>query len=997
MRTLHSNKAKAFPHFFRLQTSCSILRPKSIPMQKSILLIFTALLCVFTSQAQVLTTTPTFPKDNSDMSIIIDCSKGNQGLFNYSNTNDVYVHVGVITNLSTSPADWKYVKFTWGTTDANAKATSLGNNRYQYTITNIRAFFGVPASETIRKVTFLLRNGAGTSVHRNSDGSDMYISIYSDAFAGKFLKPALEPRFTPVVEPFNLFIGDTMRVTWAANAVADLKLFFNGNQINSVSSSNAIVDSFKINSYGNQQLVGRGTSGATTISDTLNFYVPPATTVSPLPAGVRDGINYEPGDTSVTLVLYAPNKTRVSVIGEFNNWIESPESQMFLSTDGKRFWKRITGLTKGTEYSFQYLVDGTIRIGDPYTEKVLDPNNDAAIGSNLYPNLKSYPYGKTTGIVSVLQTAKPRYTWQVPSFTRPDKSSLVVYELLLRDFVFTHDWKTVKDSINYFKHLGVNAIELMPFNEFEGNNSWGYNPSYYLAPDKYYGTDTKLKEFIDECHKNGIAVIMDIALNHSFGQSPMVQLYFDNANNRPASNSPWFNPVPRHAFNVGYDMNHESDATKYFVSRVVEHWLKEYKLDGFRFDLSKGFTQNITCDGNGNNCNVGSWSNYDASRINIWKAYYDTLQLKSPGSYVILEHFADNSEEKVLSDYGMMLWGNMNYNFNEATMGYIGNSNFAGALHTERGWSKPNLVSYMESHDEERLMYKNINFAATTPTYDIRNISIGLKRNAMAASFLFMMPGPKMIWQFGELGFDYSINTCQNGSVNSNCRLDIKPLVWDYLQEPNRKVLYEVYSGLLQLRQNPLFKAAFSTNRVEHSLGVATKWLKLTTDTSNILVVGNFDLSNSSINVTFQNAGTWYDYFTGGTIAATGSQQTINLQPGEYHVYVNRNVTYPLSAVTPVIDIPFNEKKLSLSVFPNPVQQQATIQYELPESGTAQLKLYNITGQQVAVLVNKFQPQGLHTITVNQLQSLYKLRAGTYFLQMEFGGKRLVQKLVLQF
>jgi hypothetical protein len=56
----------------------------------------------------------------------------------------------------------------------------------------------------------------------------------------------------------------------------------------------------------------------------------------------------------------------------------------------------------------------------------------------------------------------------------------------------------------------------------------------------------------------------------------------------------------------------------------------------------------------------------------------------------------------------MMFWGNLNYNFNEATMGFLGNSNFEGALHTTRGWTQPHLIAYMESHDEERLMYKNI-------------------------------------------------------------------------------------------------------------------------------------------------------------------------------------------------------------------------------------------------------------------------------------------------
>lgn len=963
-------------------------------MTKAGYLLVTLLFLVNAASAQLLNVAPGFPKDTTSISITVDCSKGNQGLLNYSNPNDVYVHVGVITNLSTSPTDWKYAKFTWGTTDAAAKATSLGGNRYQYTINNIRSFFGVPAGEAIQKVTILFRNGNGSTVQRNSDGSDMYISVYSAALAGRFVQPLMEPRYVPIPEPISKTVGDSIRVTWLTNNMADLKIFFNGVQTNAVSSSNAILDSLLINTSGNQQVVARATEGAVTISDTINFFVAPPTNILPLPAGVRDGINYEPGDTSAILVLYAPNKARVSVIGDFNNWIENSNYQLNKTPDGLRHWVRITGLTPGTEYAYQYLVSGGIKIADPYTAKVLDPANDQFISATTYPSLKAYPTGKTTGIVSILQTAKPAYIWQVPNFNRPDKRSLVVYELLLRDFVSAHDWKTLKDTLGYLKRLGVNAIELMPFNEFEGNISWGYNPSFYFAPDKYYGTENSLKAFIDESHKQGIAVIMDIALNHAFGQSPMVQLYWDAASNRPATDNPWFNPVPKHAFNVGYDMNHESAATKYFVDRVVEYWLQEFKIDGFRFDLSKGFTQKATCDANGGNCNVGGWSTYDASRVAIWKRYYDTLQVKSPGSYVILEHFADDAEEVELSNYGMLLWGNHNFNFNEGTMGYPSNSNFERAISTKRGWTQPNLIAYMESHDEERLMYKNNNFGASSGSYNVKELSVGLRRNEMASAFLYMIPGPKMLWQFGELGYDFSINHCANGSVNDACRVDPKPIQWDYATDFRRARLFDITAGLLKLRAHPLYKNGFVTNRVESSLSGAFKWLKLTTDTSNILVVGNFDVTSTSGSVTFQNAGTWYDYFSGATITATGTAQTISLQPGEYHVYVNRNVT---NVISPVTDVIYNGKKISLQVFPNPVKQQATIAFDIPESGNVNIRLVNITGQQVAQVFSGFKVQGAHKLSLEQTRALHKLPAGTYFLQMEFGHRKLVQKLVLDF
>ena len=433
-----------------------------------------------------------------------------------------------------------------------------------------------------------------------------------------------------------------------------------------------------------------------------------------MPTGIKDGINYETDPTAVTLVLYAPGKTTISVLGDFNNWTETLIHQMNRTPDGKYFWLRITGLTSGQEYAYQYLIDGTLKVADYNAEKVLDPWNDQYIPTTTYPSLKPYPIGLTTGIVSVFQTNKTPYTWQY-TLTRPNKKNLMIYEMLVRDFVSNKNYQTIKDSIQYLKNLGVNTIELMPVMEFEGNNSWGYNPAFFFAPDKYYGTETALKQLIDECHKNGIAVVLDIAMNHAFGSCPMVQMYWDGVNNKPSTSNPWFNPDAKHPFNVGYDFNHESQATKDFVDRVVTHWLANYNVDGFRWDLSKGFTQTNS------GTDVGLWGNYDASRVAIWKRIYNKMQAVSPNSYCILEHFAADNEEIELSTYGMLLWGNSNYNFNQASMGYSTDWDFSRAIHTNRSWTTPHLITYAESHDEERLMYKNINNGNVNGSYNIKD------------------------------------------------------------------------------------------------------------------------------------------------------------------------------------------------------------------------------------------------------------------------------------
>lgn len=971
-------------------------------MKRLLLITVCVLLLQPCLRAQLLTWAPDFPRDNDNISITVDAAKGNQGLFNYSPVSDVYVHVGVITNLSTSSVDWRYVKFTWATTPTAAQAVSLGGNKWQYTISNIRSFFGVPAGETILKIAVLFRNGGGTVVQRNADGSDMFIPVYSAALATRFTLPLYQPTYNRIPETISKQVGDNISLMGIANISSTMKLFLDAAEIQSASGVTSISANPVLNTAGNHTLRVEANDGSATQSESFTIFVASAPNVLPLPPGVRDGINYESGNSSVVLVLFAPGKTRVSVIGEFpgSNWQEQVNYVMNKTPDGNYWWLRITGLTPGTEYAFQYLVDGTLKVGEPYAEKILDPANDGGINSSTYPGLRAYPAGQTTGIVSLLQTNAPAYTWAVNNFSRPDKRNLVIYELLLRDFLAAHDWKTLKDTLSYLKTLGVNAIEIMPFNEYEGNESWGYNPDYFLAPDKYYGPKNSLKEFVDSCHRKGIAVIMDIALNHTTGLNPLAALYWNAASNQPAANNPWLNATATHPFNVFNDFNHESLATRYFTSRVVEHWLQEYKLDGFRFDLSKGFTQNSNCGAS--QSNVGCWSSYDASRVAIWKRYYDSCQHKSPGSYVILEHFAATAEEVELSDYGMLLWGNHNANFSQAAMGYStpdpgGNTwNFEGYLYTARGWNQPHLVGYMESHDEERLLYRNIQFGNAAGAYNTKDLNTALKRVEMCAGFFLSAPGPKMIWEFGEMGYDYSINTCTDGSVNSNCRLDKKPIRWDYAAVVQRKRLYDIFSAMNKLRFHPWYKDVFTANSISLSRnlsgGFKTLTIRSATDSSMLCVIGNFDVTAQSSSFTFPAGGTWYDYLNGSTIPATGSAQTITLQPGEFHVYLNRNLVN--AVVTAVGGGNAAGPQLSGRFYPNPSVAGGTLEIYIPKTGMVRAELISAAGQTLHSLYAGTLARGVQRLPV--ADKINNLPAGWYGIRVHAAGQETVVKFVIQ-
>jgi 1,4-alpha-glucan branching enzyme len=529
----------------------------------------------------------------------------------------------------------------------------------------------------------------------------------------------------------------------------------------------------------------------------------------------------------------------------------------------------------------------------------------------------------------------------------------------------------------------------MPFNEFEGNSSWGYNSSFYFAPDKYYGTKNSLKAFIDLAHQKGIAVIMDLVLNHTYGPSPLARLYWDEVNQRPASNNPWYNPVAPHSFlNFGNDFNHESAATKAFFNRVLQHWITEYKIDGYRLDFTKGLTQKASNDDN-------SFSAYDASRIAIINSYANAIKAIQPDTYIILEHFAADNEEIELANAGYLLWASVWTQYQEAAMGWLSNSNLSRGIHSTRGFNSPHLVTFMESHDEERVTHKVIKYGNTNGAQNVRDTIQALKRMELSSAFLFTIPGPKMIWQFGELGYDFSRCYLSTNGDGGNCdkKLDPKPIRWDYLNEARRKQVYNTYSNLIKLRSHTWYKDLFLSGIINQDVTGGFKWLRVNSgDTSRLMVVGNFDVNTITGTVTFPSAGTWYDYLGNTTFAATGSAQTITLQPGQFHVYLNRNVNQ--STTTPVINIPSSGAELEAKIFPNPVVSDYTIEMYVPEAGPTRMELLNINGQSVATVFEKFLPKGKQQITLSR--NAIGAAAGTYFITIHSKGAQKTIKLTLQ-
>lgn len=911
-------------------------------------------------QAQVITSNPAFPTAGDAVTITFNAALGDAGLKGF--TGDVYAHTGVITDKSSSSSDWKYVKADWTRNIPACKMTRTGTDLYTLTIVpSIQSYYGVPSGEEIKKLAFVFRSSDGSKTGRMSDGGDIFYDVYPEGLNVQITEPSVHPDL--------IQLNDAVHINWKST-LADSTFLYVDNRVIVADTGNSFSTTVTADTYGTHWIVARADSAGKTVYDSADFYVMrPADTVA-LPAGIRDGINYI-NDSTVVLCLYAPGKQSVFVIGDFNSWEVGDESFMNITPDGKRFWLEISGLKPKKEYIFQYLIDGSIRVGDPYADKVSDPWNDQYISSTTYPDLIAYPTGKTTGIATVLETGQTPYPWKETAFQTPDLKNAVVYELLVRDFTKGHTFNDLIDTLNYLKRLGVTAIELMPVSEFEGNLSWGYNPNYYFAPDKYYGPKDTFKAFVDACHEKGMAVIMDMVLNHANGTCPLVMMYWNSAKNQPAADNPWFNETsPNTTFSWGNDFNHTSADTKRFVDSVNHYWISQYKIDGFRFDFTKGFTNT-----------PGDGSAYDTSRIHILMRMANAIWAYKPDAYVILEHFTANSEETELTNSGMSVWGNLNYSYNQATMGYTSGSDFSWISYKRRGFTNPaGVVGYMESHDEERLMYKNEQFGNASGGYNVKNISTALKRMELAGNFFFTIPGPKMIWQFGELGYDYSIDY--------NDRVGEKPIRWDYYQDPDRKHLYGVWAALIKLKET---EPVFQTDDYSLSVSGAMKTLHLTDTSMDVAIVGNFDVKAGNVNLSFQKNGTWYEYFSGDSLVVNDTKASLNLQAGEYRLYTSKKLSRS-DFILRVNEKPALENVPGIQVFPNPVHGSFDVKLSIDKVENGQMTLFDLTGRKVKILFSGKFKSGLNTFHFNT----DNLNRGLYLLVADTPEQRKVTRLIVQ-
>lgn len=561
----------------------------------------------------------------------------------------------------------------------------------------------------------------------------------------------------------------------------------------------------------------------------LEFWSIPEISVQPPPPDLRSGAVEH--DETVTFALYAPGKHYVTLVGDFNEW--DPETDvMNLSPDGAWWWLR-KKLPPGT-WHYQYALDGELFLADPYAHNVEWKDAD----------------GKETHIPSmartVLEVGAPPFEWTDGIYERPPLSRLLIYELHVQDMHPGGGYTGTIAKLDYIRDLGVNAIEPLPVNEFAGAESWGYNPAFHFAPESSYGTPHELKQLVNEAHRRGLAFVKDVVLNHMDWASPLFQLY-----GLDYDASPYF-----HLFlgdNWGFpDLDQQSDAFKRYVADMLRHWIKEYRMDGFRYDATRWT----------------GWQGY-----NDWGASWFAYAAKKAdaGSWQIAEHLPDDPDLINQTEMDTTWDAHFRWRLREMIRdAKLDRKEFTRIMDPLlRGYTNAfQRIAYTESHDEERVMreLKDAGYAEDE----------AVRRAITALAVTMTAPGVTMVYAGQEFGEDTP------KVVGAN------PLQWEKLETKAGRTIHDSFQKLARLRTTHDALAQESIRFPSEPLPKNVAVYERPAPGGGIIVAVNFGRDEAAVELSLPQGNRWIEALGAGSRAWDGGQIiSASLKAGETIVWVS--------------------------------------------------------------------------------------------------------------
>jgi len=240
-----------------------------------------------------------------------------------------------------------------------------------------------------------------------------------------------------------------------------------------------------------------------------------------------------------------------------------------------------------------------------------------------------------------------------------------------------------------------------------------------------------------------------------------------------------------------------------------------------------------------------------------------------------------------------------------------------------------------------------------------------------------------MFWQFGEVGYDFSINF--------NDRVGRKPIRWDYYEDPDRLKLYKTYSAMINLRNEQI--ALINGGQFDWETSGPTRRINISSNGINMTIIGNFAVSARNVDPNFQNTGTWYDFFTGKSFEVSRTNEFIELQPGEFHIFTDVQQTTPEQGIVPfditetvtgLDDISLNG---AISIFPNPSQGLFEVRFR--QNKATSFEVYDLTGSKIkSIDFTQGAPDNAYQLNLSDLNK------GVYLLRIIQGTDTFTTKII---
>lgn len=556
--------------------------------------------------------------------------------------------------------------------------------------------------------------------------------------------------------------------------------------------------------------------------------------------------------------LFAPYNEKVELIGNWNNW---KPIKMKKGDDG--CW-RVDVKLKDGEYQYKFLVKSLSYFAEGQTLSVSDPYSTRVTRDADEKTIIQIKNGKEV-ITS--------YQWKYDDVPLPPNHALIIYELHIQDFTGgVGDDKNPKrgtfkgaiEKLDYLAELGINAIELMPVQEFSGHSSWGYNPRILFGVENNYGTPDDLCAFIDECHGRGMRVIFDGVFNHSEMASPLTQIDYGY----------WYhvdNPDPDHLdfgpkFNYfHHDTNLDVWPARDFVRDTLAFWIQHFHIDGIRFDATAAIRH----------YDILGWLSRESHAL--------TGGLKP--FITIAEHVPQ--DPTVTGSDGPMdaAWHETFSKQLQSTVVMVDKDgrqalNVHSIIETldprAEGFESPyNVINYIDNHDQVRIMQQ----LGEHMVFD----AAAFRRMKLGVGILLTSPGIPLVWMGQEFA--------ESAPRTPNAYAERQPIDWALLNNDNNRNLMNHYKGLIHLRGNTpaLTLDTFEVIHLEAERGVFA-FKRWNTEGNVVVVVINVrDVHQGEIHIgRWPEDGTWHEYIYNYDVPVQGGWLRDSLGESEVKIYLKK-------------------------------------------------------------------------------------------------------------